>query len=421
MAKDKRRKHHGLIADYVDDEYEQKDDDYAEYQEWKRRREEARRSQSDFDYEIDSGRRTTREDDPYDYEPEDRPVRRQTGSGSGQRRPASDPGRRQTRTRSSASRSGSSRPSRAPQQRRNSRPVRKKKKRHPFRFLFRVLILVILIFVAWTLISMAGLGTGSSVRNYLLIGQDRREGEGTERSDSMIIASINKDTKTITLTSLMRDMYVDIPGHDKNRLNAAYELGGMELLDQTIEEALDIEIDGNAEVDFDGFISAMTAVGNLDIELKDYEAEYLNVNSSYGGVENYAWSLTPGMNSLTPQQALAYSRIRYVGNSDWERTERQRTVITTAFAKLKSSGPITMIRVAAQIIPNLTTDMNPGKIMALAATVGFGGYDIGETCRVPFDGMYEDVTLDSGAMVLAPDLEANKAKLHEILYGGDAS
>ncbi len=367
MAKDKRKKHRGLIEDYVEDEYERSDEEIAEFREWKRQRE----------LEREQARRT-----------------------------------------SSTNRADYNRSN----QNRNRKPVKKKKKkRHPFRLIFKIVLLILLIFLAWNLVSFIGFGTGDSVKNYLLIGQDRREGEGTERSDAMILASVNTDTKTITLTSIMRDLYVEIPGHDKGRINSAYEYGGMELLDETIENAFDIQIDGNVEVDFDNFITAMTAVGNLDIELKDYEAEYLNVNSSYGLVDNYAWNLTAGMNSLTPEQALAYSRIRYVGNSDWERTQRQRTVMTTAFQKLKSSGPLTMIQVAVEVIPNLTTDMSPGELTALAASVGFGGYDIGETYRVPFDGMYQDVTLDSGAMVLSPDLEANTKRLHEIIYGDSAA
>ena len=137
------------------------------------------------------------------------------------------------------------------------------------------------------------------VSNILLIGQDRREGQGRQRSDSMIICSINKKSKKIILSSVMRDLYVPIPGYSDNRINAAYQFGGMPLLDQVMEESLGIHIDGNIEVDFEGFISAMTEVGNLDIELYQAEADFLNKNNG--------WSLTEGVNSLTPEQALAYS------------------------------------------------------------------------------------------------------------------
>lgn len=302
--------------------------------------------------------------------------------------------------------------------RRASGRKRKKKKPHVVRNAILFLLLAfIFVGVVYLLFAYQKANSGKEVTNVLLIGQDRREGESTKRSDSIILASINRSAKKITLTSIMRDTYVPIPGHGRNRINVAYEVGGMELLDETIEQNLKIDIDYNAEVDFDGFIKAMTAVGNLDIELKDYEVEYLNVNSSYGGVENYAWHLKAGMNSLTPRQALAYSRIRYVGNSDWERTQRQRTVITTAFHKVKSSGPITMIRVASQVFPCLTTDMSKSDMIGMAMMVMFDHIDIGDSLRVPFEGTYRPMTLNSGAQVLYADLDTNAEKLHSALYG----
>lgn len=304
----------------------------------------------------------------------------------------------------------------------SSRRKKKKKKSHAARnVILLILLLVILVGISYLLLAYQKASSGKEVTNVLLIGQDRREGESTKRSDSIILASINRSSKKITLTSIMRDTYVPIPGHGKNRINVAYEIGGMKLLDQTIEQNLKVDIDYNAEVDFDGFIKAMTAVGNLDIELKDYEAEYLNVNSSYGGVENYAWHLKAGMNSLTPRQALAYSRIRYVGNSDWERTQRQRTVITTAFHKVRSSGPITMIRVASQVFPCLTTDMRKSDMIGMAMMVMLDHIDIGDNLRVPFDGTYRPMTLNSGAQVLSADLDINAEKLHAALYGSGAS
>ena len=116
------------------------------------------------------------------------------------------------------------------------------------------------------------------VKNILLIGQDAREGEGRQRSDSMILCSINTKTKKIVLTSLMRDMYVQIPGYSSNKLNAAYCFGGMELLDQVIENNFGITIDGNVAVDFFGFMDAMSVIGNLDIELTAEEAEIFSAN-----------------------------------------------------------------------------------------------------------------------------------------------
>ena len=258
------------------------------------------------------------------------------------------------------------------------------------------------------------------VSNILLIGQDARSGEGRARSDSMIICSINKKTNEITLTSIMRDMYVPIPGYSDNRINAAYQFGGMPLLDQVIEESLGIHIDGNVEVNFEGFIGAFTEIGNLEIELSEAEANYLNNGPAYVkqmGISTDGWNLHEGINSLTPEQALAYSRIRYVGNSDWERTDRQRKVLMAAFSKLQGSDLFTLLDMADKIFPHLTTDMDNMQILGYVYTVVTSGMSLGENYRIPLEGTYTCETLRAGMEVLVPDLNANSQQLQEYIYG----
>ena len=128
----------------------------------------------------------------------------------------------------------------------------------------------------------------SDVKNILLIGYDLNADNSRGRSDTMIICSVNTKTKDIKLTSLMRDMYVQIPGYSNNRLNAAYIFGGMSLLDEVIEKNFGIHIDGNVAVYFESFIEAMTAVGNLEISLTKKEANYLNTEPTYS---SYHWHL----------------------------------------------------------------------------------------------------------------------------------
>lgn len=248
-----------------------------------------------------------------------------------------------------------------------------------------------------------------NIKNILLIGQDARPGEGRARSDSMIICSLNTKTGKITLASVMRDLYVPIPGYSDNRINAAYQFGGMQLLDQVMEESLGIHIDGNVEVNFEGFIGAISQVGNLDIELKEVEANYLN--------KGYGWNLTAGMNSLTPEQALAYARTRHVGNADWERTDRQRRVIMTAFAKVKDEGVKSLLTMTENILPYLTTDLSNNEILGYVYTVATKGMTIGNDYRIPVDGTYSCETLRKGMEVLVPDLNANSALLQGYLYG----
>ena len=256
------------------------------------------------------------------------------------------------------------------------------------------------------------------VKNILLIGQDRRPGQGRQRSDSLIICSINKKTGKITLCSLMRDMYVPIPGYSDNRINAAYVFGGMPLIDQLIEEDFGIHIDGNIEVDFDGFVNAMSVVGPLDIELKDYEVDYMN-NSSWShssGFDVDSWNLHEGVNSLTPDQALVYARTRYVGNSDWERTDRQRTVITAAFNKIKDKDLFELMEIADEILPCLTTDMTDSELLGYVYTIATSKMEMGESFRFPAEGTYSNQTI-RGMMVLVPNLSANATELKKDIYG----
>lgn len=253
------------------------------------------------------------------------------------------------------------------------------------------------------------------IANLLLIGQDRREGEDRQRSDTIIICSINKEEKKIILSSVMRDLYVPIPGYSDNRINAAYQFGGMELLDQVLEESLGIKIDGNIEVDFDGFIESLSALGNLDIELNAEEAAYMNLHSVVDSGEQ--WYLQEGVNSMTPEQVLNYSRNRFVGNSDWERTERQRKVLTAAFDKAKDMSLFKLLELAGSILPNVTTDIGTAKILGYVYSVFSIGIDEVESYQIPVNGTYSCETLSMGMEVLVPDLTANSKYLKEYIYG----
>lgn len=254
------------------------------------------------------------------------------------------------------------------------------------------------------------------VRNLLLIGQDRREGEGRQRSDTMIICSINTRDSTLTLTSLMRDMYVPIPDYSPNRINAAYIFGGMDLLDRVIEENFGIHIDGNIEVDFDGFLNSLAYIGDLELELTEEEAEYLNGGDweDQGG-DSSDWELHEGMNVMTPDQVLAYARTRKVGKSDYDRTERQRTVMMAAFDKVKDSSLPEQLSIANKILPNLVTDMSDNEVLGYVTTVAT--HDLGEikSYRVPVDGTFRSETIKKMA-VLVPDLAENSAYLEAFIY-----
>lgn len=247
------------------------------------------------------------------------------------------------------------------------------------------------------------------ITNILLIGQDRRGSTGRGNSDSMIVCSINEETNVITLVSLMRDMYVPFPGkYSDNRINAAYPFGGMPLLDQLIEEDFGIHIDGNIEVDFTGFIKVMDLIAPLDIELKRYEVGYMNRGTD--------WYLHEGVNSLNGEQLLRYARTRHVGHADWERTERQRTVLRTAFEKVRGWKLTQLLDLSDAVFPCLVTDMSNKELLDLLYTVAFHHMTIGETYRLPVEGTYSSEVI-RGMMVLVPDLQENGRLLQSYLYG----
>lgn len=193
--------------------------------------------------------------------------------------------------------------------------------------------------------------------NILLVGQDRRPGEGRQRSDSMMMVTFNTKKNTITLTSLMRDSYVQIPGYKNNKLNAAYAFGGFKLLNKTLKINFGIFVDGNVEVDFNGFKEIIDYLGGVEIKLTQKEADYLN--------ENYGFKLSAGTQVLNGAQALGYSRIRKI-DTDYRRTERQRTVLISLLNRYKDKPVSEMLAILNHILPKITTDMSNGEILGLA-------------------------------------------------------
>ncbi len=270
--------------------------------------------------------------------------------------------------------------------------------------------------VTWGSDAFETIGHGDHIINILLIGQDRREGEGRSRSDAMILCTINKSTNTLTMTSFMRDMYVQIPGYRDNRINASYAIGGMELLDACIEKNFGVQIDGNVEVDFSGFQQVIDKIGGVDVELTSAEANYLNERGNWD-IENNAgtWNLKAGTNHLNGSQALAYSRIRYIGNGDFGRTNRQRTVLNALIEKAKTMSITELNSLLRELLPLLTTDMKDSDILSCAAQLFALLPQLTlNTVRLPADGAYT-MTMIDGMSVLLPDLEKNRQILKEIM------
>ncbi len=260
--------------------------------------------------------------------------------------------------------------------------------------------------------------SGSHVRNILLIGTDSR-GEDGGRSDSMILLSLNRSTNKINMVSLMRDTYVQIPGYGSDKLNAAYAYGGADLLMDTIEENFYIEVDDYVSVSFMSFAGIVDAVGGVEVEISDEEADAINVLlDSKEGVKLFG---TPdesdylnggGKYELNGKQALCYARLRKVGNADFERTERQRIVLTEIF---KNISPTAILSLVGDAFPDVATNMSNFDLYLLSLRVPFFiGYDI-EQLRIPAEDTYWNSDI-GGQSVLEIDFDANIDIVENELY-----
>ena len=239
--------------------------------------------------------------------------------------------------------------------------------------------------------------------NILLVGQDRRPGQGRQRSDTMILCSINVKQKKVALISFLRDLYVQIPGYTDNRLNAAYVFGGFPLLKSALKTNFGISVDGCFEVDFNGFIALIDEIGGIDMYLTAAEAERVGKGTK------------EGMNHLRGEAALAYARIRKI-DSDFQRTNRQRKVLLTAFDKIKNSSLTEILALLNKALPYLTTDMSSLDIIStvtrlfpLATSAQINTY------YIPPEDTYSSVYI-RGMAVLYPDLKAiRRILLYEYL------
>ncbi len=269
--------------------------------------------------------------------------------------------------------------------------------------------------VTWETLSEELIHESKDIINVLLVGSDYSYG-GRARSDSMILCTLNKKTNTLTLTSLMRDMYLQIPGYSDNRINASYFFGGVELLNKCIKLNFGVEIDGNFEVDFGQFTQVIDMVGGVDIKLSQAEADYMNKYKRYDkNLGRKSDDVQAGVNHLTGTQALVYARMRNVGPADFGRTQRQRTVLTTLIDQYKSMSIAQLNNLLDELLPMVTTDMENGEILRLAAQLipMLGSLKV-QTQRIPADDAYQNAWI-SGMSVLLPNLQKSRALLAQIM------
>lgn len=258
-----------------------------------------------------------------------------------------------------------------------------------------------------------------NVYNVLLIGTDARNNSDRGRSDSMILVSINKTTEQIVMTSFLRDIYLYIPGVEYTRLNHAYAYGGPDLLLDTLETNFKIPVDKYVQVDFYSFVTVVDAVGGVDIDVTDDEVEYVNkylaeINRLEGRNENTDKLSSGGSYTLNGEQALAYSRIRYIG-TDFGRTERQRTVLEEIFRNMSNMGVSELKALLDELLPNVTTNIQKDELFSLVLnSPSYLGYERIQ-CRVPADGTWWNLTI-RGMAVLGIDFDSNIRYLGQNIY-----
>lgn len=243
-----------------------------------------------------------------------------------------------------------------------------------------------------------------SWRHILLVGLDRRPGEKSARSDSMILCSFCPDRKEMVMTSLMRDLYVAIPGYGCNRLNAAYAFGGTALLKKTLQKNLGLQPEGVFEVDFSQFPQVIDALGGVSIQLRADEAQA--VNTATNGC------LTEGLHTLNGEQALAYARIRDLdSDGDFSRTGRQRKLLQSLLQAQRQASLPTLLSVMNQALPMLSTDMGTGQIVQLAMDLFpmLSGCSMTSRC-IPEEGTFQYKTIYK-MCVLVADLPELKRSL----------
>ncbi|MDD2213491.1 MAG: LCP family protein [Oscillospiraceae bacterium] len=262
--------------------------------------------------------------------------------------------------------------------------------------------------------------SADGVTNILLIGTDNRVAGEYTRSDAMILLSINQNSKRLVMSSLMRDMYVSITGYGNTKLNHANQYGGPSLLLETVRNNFKVDVDQYAMVDFYSLADIIDIVGGIDLDIENGEIPYLNsylseLNAYKGVATDQDYIQTAGLQHVNGAQAVAYARIRYYGNADFQRTERQRTVLNKMMEAVKGASILQLNTILDAILPEVETNLTKGEMLKLITLLPSALNYEQEQVQIPADGTFTYATIN-GLSFLVPDLEANREILQEAIY-----
>lgn len=248
----------------------------------------------------------------------------------------------------------------------------------------------------------------SNVKNIALFGTDVSDEYGFNRSDTIIIMSIDKQNNKVSLTSILRDTYVMLPGYkDMYKINSAYFFGGEALCLQTLNRDFDLDISDYVTVDFNALWAIVDAIGGLDLEISQDEADEMN---------RFYANVTPGTVHCMGEQVLTYARIRSLGNSDFDRVYRQRIVIEKIIQKVKSEFSFAMLKNIQNVLSeNITTSMTDGEILQdLYYVYKAGSMDM---ASLSDENYFKLVYLDDGSQAMLPYTLLDMAQaLHKRIY-----
>ena len=255
--------------------------------------------------------------------------------------------------------------------------------------------------------------------NIALFGLDTRQagslGKGN-RSDTIMVASINNDTKDVKIVSIYRDSYLNLANDKYRKCNEAYSVGGPEQAVAMLNMNLDLKIDHYMSVDFLAVSEVVDLLGGIEIDVDEYEIEHLNnytvETSKVTGKKTEKLTKT-GLQTLDGVQATSYCRIRYTAGDDFKRTERQREVLETSAKKAKTMSVSQLDEIIKKVFPMCATNMTVDQLLAIAAD-GLS-YNIVGTSGFPFDVVTDSVG-SAGSCVVPVDMENNVKQLHTYLF-----
>ena len=258
----------------------------------------------------------------------------------------------------------------------------------------------------------------SGYRNIALFAIDSRSNEDYgrgNRSDGIIIASINNSTKEVKLASVYRDTYVQIEGHGLDKITHAYSYGEAPLAISTLNTNLDLNIKEFVTVNFDAVAEAINELGGVTITVDSQEVNYINQyikeTSKVTGISTNQLS-APGTLTLDGVQAVAYARIRYTEGGDYKRAERMRTVVEATFDKLKTKSLTEINSFVDNILPKIYTNISTNDMIAMIPDLT--KYKVSDSIGWPYET--RGITLNAWYGIPIT-LESNVTRLHQELFG----